>query len=281
MTVMDEIAGSGDEREGIAAVRLDDVIAGYYVDQPVLQHLRLLCAPGRVTVLLGPNGAGKSTALRVIAGLLRPSSGRVVVFGRDVTGLTAHELARVGVAFLPQGRSAFAELTVEDNLELGAWSLSRRKRKPAISAVYDRYPELRARRKVSAGRLSGGQQRLLEISRALVADPQVIVVDEPSVGLSPILAERSYDELRRLKAEGRTVLLVDQNVRPAVALADYIYSLRNGHVDREGTPSDLATDLSELVREWLGVEQSKLGQERENRAGRAAQIEGNREGPSL
>ncbi len=242
--------------DAAVAIRLEHVVAGYYADQPVLRDLCLDCAPGRVTVLLGPNGAGKSTALKVMTGLLRPSAGRVLLFGRDVTQLTAHELARAGVAFLPQGRSLFPELTVEDNLELGGWVLGRSRRSSAVQAMYERYPDLHAKRRVPAGRLSGGQQRLLEMSRALVADPKIVVVDEPSVGLSPILAERSYEELRRLKQEGRTVVLVDQNVRPAIALADYIVSMRSGRVERAGTPGGLAADLSGLVREWLGVEQA-------------------------
>ncbi len=235
------------------AVELDGVVAGYYADQPVLQGLSLSCAGGEVTALLGPNGAGKSTALRVISGLLAPASGRVLVLGEDVTGRSAHEIARLGLAFLPQGRSTFPELSVEHNLMLGAWTLPRRERRAALERIYDRYPALLEHRKAPAARLSGGQQRLLEISRALVADPKVVVVDEPSVGLSPILAERSYEELSRLREDGRTIVLVDQNVRPAVALADYIYSLRRGTAERAGRPRELASDLSELVREWLGV----------------------------
>lgn len=235
------------------AIELREIVAGYYADQPVLQGLDLACREGEVTALLGPNGAGKSTALRVIAGLLRPSHGQVLLFGEDITGASAHELARRGIAFLPQGRSTFPELTVENNLELGAWTLPRRSRRAAVEAVYERYPTLKEHRKAPAARLSGGQQRLLEISRALVADPKVVVVDEPSVGLSPILADRSYAELAALRAEGRTVILVDQNVRPAVALADYLYSLRRGRTEREGRRNELTSDLTELVREWLGI----------------------------
>ncbi len=254
------------------AVELEEVVAGYYADQPVLRGLSITCPAGEVTALLGPNGAGKSTALRVIAGLLRPASGSVRLFGEDVTGLSAHEIARRGLAFLPQGRSAFPELTVENNLELGAWSLPRAQRKGAVAAMFERFPSLKGRRKVQASRLSGGQQRLLEISRALVADPRVLVVDEPSVGLSPILAEQSYSELAALRAEGRTVVLVDQNVRPAVALADYLYSLRSGRSERAGRRNELASDLSALVREWLGVVQVPA---REGAAGTPA---GGREG---
>lgn len=243
----------------VAAVELRDVVAGYYVDQPVLQGLNLSCAPERATALLGPNGAGKSTALRVIVGLLPPLSGSVLLFGHDVTGVSAHDLAHLGVAFLPQGRSTFGELSVYDNLELGTWWLGRRRRKVALEEIFDRYPQLREQRRMPAGRLSGGQQRLLEISRALVSDPKVVVVDEPSVGLSPILANQSYEELRRLKREGRTVVIVDQNVRPAIAMADYIYSLRAGRTEREGSSDELTSDLSELVREWLGVEEAGQG----------------------
>jgi branched-chain amino acid transport system ATP-binding protein len=235
------------------AIELVDVVAGYYVDQPVLQGLNLRCQKGVVTALLGPNGAGKSTALRVIAGLLPPISGRVMLFGNDVSGLTAHALAHRGVSFLPQGRSTFGDMTVEDNLELGAWVLPRRRRRVAINEIFERYPNLRTHRRTLVARLSGGQQRLLEISRALISNPKVVVVDEPSVGLSPILADRSYEELRLLKEEGRTVVLVDQNVRSALALADYVYSLRAGRTEREGRREEMSGDLSELVREWLGI----------------------------
>jgi len=244
-------AGTRDE----PAVELRGIVAGYYADQPVLQGLDVTCMPGRVTVLLGPNGAGKSTALRVMAGLLRPSSGRVLLFGQDVAGQSAHDLVRAGVAYLPQGRSTFPELTVEENLELGGWLLRRHKPvlRQALERVYERYPSLSDRRKSRADRLSGGQQRLLEISRALICDPRIVLVDEPSVGLSPILADQSYEELKRLKDEGRTVVMVDQNVRPAVALADHVYSLRHGRTDRQGAKRDMGEDLSALVREWLGV----------------------------
>lgn len=246
-------AGPGPATTATPAVALVDVVAGYYVDQPVLQGLDLTCETGAVTALLGPNGAGKSTALRVIAGLLPVISGRVLLFGDDVSGLSAHEMVHRGVAFLPQGRSTFGELSVEDNLELGAWVLPRRRRRATVNEMFERYPTLVEHRHTHAARLSGGQQRLLEISRALIANPKVVVVDEPSAGLSPILADRSYEELALLKAEGRTVVLVDQNVRSALALADFVYSLRAGRTERQGRREDMSGDLSELVREWLGV----------------------------
>ena len=263
---------AGGERAAldVPALELAGVIAGYYADQPVLQGLDVSCARGRITVLLGPNGAGKSTALRVMAGLLRPSAGSVSLFGEDVAGRSAHDLVRLGVAFLPQGRSTFPELTVEENLVLGGWVLRRQRAalRDAIDLAYERYPSMAEHRHVRAGRLSGGQQRLLEIARALISNPRVVLVDEPSVGLSPKLAEASYEQLRRLKEEGRTVVMVDQNVRPAIALADYIYSLRRGRMDRQGERSGLEEDLTELVREWLGTagsSQARVAAEGPNR----------------
>ncbi|HLH68847.1 MAG TPA: ABC transporter ATP-binding protein [Candidatus Dormibacteraeota bacterium] len=229
--------------------------AGYYAGQSILRGVSLRAASGRLTVILGPNGAGKSTALRVLAGLLLPTAGRVLVDGQDVTRLPAHRRAQLGIGFLPQGRSVFGALTVHQNLELGGWTLRRRRRdlERAVEASYERYPKLRPLRDRPAGSLSGGQQRLVEIARMMVANPGLILIDEPSAGLAPNLTEEVYQELTRLRAEGRTVLLVDQNVRAAVEVADYVFTLESGRNHLEGDRARFETELGALIRAWLRV----------------------------
>ncbi|HZV50911.1 MAG TPA: ABC transporter ATP-binding protein [Candidatus Dormibacteraeota bacterium] len=236
-------------------LRVEGLEAGYYAGQSVLRGVDLRAAPGKLTVILGPNGAGKSTALRVLAGLLPPAAGRVLVDGHDITRVPAHGRARLGIAFLPQGRSVFAALTVHQNLELGGWILRRRRQDldRALEAAYERYPKLRPLRDRPAGSLSGGQQRLVEIARMMIADPRLILIDEPSAGLAPNLTEEVYEELARLRVEGRTVLLVDQNVRAAVEVADYVFTLESGRNHLEGDRERFERELGALIRAWLRV----------------------------
>jgi branched-chain amino acid transport system ATP-binding protein len=237
------------------ALIMSDVVAGYIPGHPVLRGASVRAEPGRITVILGPNGAGKSTLLKVAAGFLRPSNGSVVVGDRDIASLPAHRHIEHGIGLLSQGRSAFPELTVLENIELGGWSLrSDRKRLSAsVEAMLARYPHLKELRNRPAGSLSGGQQRAVEIARLLVSNPSVLLIDEPSVGLSPIVASQVYKELLVLKAEGRTILLVDQDVRAAIRVADYVYVLNSGKNDVEGDRSSFEGDLGAMVRGWLGV----------------------------
>jgi branched-chain amino acid transport system ATP-binding protein len=229
------------------------VVAGYDTAHHVLRGVSLVAQPGRVTVVLGPNGAGKSTVLRVLSGLLPPAQGTVLLDGEDITAVPPHHRLRLGIAFLPQGRSVFPELTVHENLELGGWifGADRARLRRALDATYGRYPQLAAWRQKLAGSLSGGQQRLVEIARLLVADPRVLLVDEPGAGLAPGIATQVYEELAALCREGRTVLLVDQNVQAALALANYVYTLESGRNQLSGTPADF--DVASLVRGWLRV----------------------------
>ena len=235
------------------ALALDDVVAGYYSGQRVLQGVSLTAAPGRVTVVLGPNGSGKSTALRVLYGLVAPVRGRVLLDGVDITRVPVHERVRLGMALLPQGRSVFPALTVHENLELGTWALEPKARAVALERVYQRYPMLQQWRDRPAGSLSGGQQRTVEVARMMVTDPRVVLLDEPSAGLSPVVADWVYEEIGRLRQEGRTVLLVDQNVRAAVHLADYVYTLEFGRKQLEGARGSFESRLAEVVRGWLRV----------------------------
>ncbi|HZP76613.1 MAG TPA: ABC transporter ATP-binding protein [Pseudolabrys sp.] len=237
------------------ALKIADVVAGYTAGHPVLRGVNLTAQPGRITVILGPNGAGKSTLLRAIAGFLQPETGSIVLGDHQITNLPPHRHMEHGIALLPQGRSTFPELTVAENIELGGWTMrgDRARLRGAVEAMFARYPHLRELRERPAGSLSGGQQRAVEIARLVVCDPKVLLIDEPSVGLSPIVAAQVYRELEALKAEGRTILLVDQDVRAAIKIADYVYVLNSGKNDVEGDRSAFEGDLGVMVRRWLGV----------------------------
>jgi branched-chain amino acid transport system ATP-binding protein len=234
---------------------ISNVAAGYIPSQPVLRGVNLRAEPGRITAVLGPNGAGKSTLLKVAAGFLQPASGRVLLGEREIGLLPVHRHIDCGIALLSQGRSTFPELSVLENIELGGWSLraDRSRLKAAVAAVLTRYPQLRELRDRPAGSLSGGQQRAVEIARMLVSNPNVLLIDEPSVGLSPIVATQVYKELVALRDEGRTILLVDQDVRAAIRIADYVYVLNSGRNEIEGDRSAFEGDLGAMVRGWLGV----------------------------
>jgi branched-chain amino acid transport system ATP-binding protein len=234
-------------------LQMTGITAGYYAHQLVLDDVSLTAKPRKVTAVLGPNGSGKSTSLRVLYGLLAPREGSVLMDGRDVTHLPSDARLDVGMALLPQGRSTFPGLTVHENLELGGWVLRRDRSafRAALDRTYERYPALRDLPARLAGSLSGGQQRMLEIARMMMTDPQVVLIDEPSVGLAPKLAEQVYDEIARLRDEHRTILLVDQNVQAAVDLADYVYTLEMGRNHIDGAREDFANSLDGLIREWL------------------------------
>jgi branched-chain amino acid transport system ATP-binding protein len=236
-------------------LKIQSLTAGYYTKQPVLQDLNLSAAAGRVTCILGPNGAGKSTVLRVIAGLLPALEGHVLLDGECIDDVAPHDRITRGVAYLPQGRSAFPLLTVTENLELGAWALRRDRKllRARVHETLERYAVLRDNRHRPAGSLSGGQQRILEVARMMITDPRLILIDEPSVGLAPVIADTVYEEIARLKREGRTIVLVDQNVRAAVRLSDYVYTLMSGRNHLEGDRAQFAGDLDGLIKRWLRI----------------------------
>ncbi|MQA79908.1 MAG: ATP-binding cassette domain-containing protein [Streptosporangiales bacterium] len=239
-----------------AGLVMEHVTAGYLSHDIVLDDVSLWARTGQVTAVLGPNGSGKSTALRVLYGFLQPRTGRITLAGADVTRVPVDARTALGMALLPQGRSVFPQLTVLDNLRLGAWHLRRRRSAltAAVDAMFDRYPTLRQVRDKPAGSLSGGQARLLEFGRTLVLDPAVILIDEPSVGLSPVLVDTVYDELGRIKREGRTVLLVEQNVQAAVELADYVYTLAYGRNHLDGERAQFGDRLDQLIKSWLQLD---------------------------
>lgn len=234
---------------------LHDVTAGYFANDVVLDHVSMRVQPGAVTAVLGPNGSGKSTSLRIMSGFLSPRSGSVTLDDHDISHLAPAERLERGIAVLPQGRSVFPGLTVDENLRLGAWTIRRDKTRSAeaVERMLDRYPTLKPLRHRIAGSLSGGQARLLEFARTLALSPSVLLIDEPSVGLAPVLVDEVYLELERLKDEGRTILLVDQNVQAAIALADRVYTLAYGRNHLEGDRGSFEGRLDELISQWLNL----------------------------
>jgi branched-chain amino acid transport system ATP-binding protein len=240
---------------GNPTLRVSNVVAGYVPHQPILRGVNVTAAPGRITLILGPNGAGKSTLLKTIGGFVAASAGSITIDSTDVAALAAHQRLTHGIGMLPQGRSTFPELTVAENIELGGWTIraDRARLREAVEAMFERYPHLKPLRDRAAGSLSGGQQRAVEVARMLVADPRVLLIDEPSVGLSPAVAAQIYEELVALRNEGRTLLLVDQDVRAAIRIADYVYVLSSGKNDIEGDRTAFEGDLGAIVRGWLGV----------------------------
>jgi branched-chain amino acid transport system ATP-binding protein len=235
---------------------VEDLHAGYGLSE-VLVGASLHVKAGDVVALIGANGAGKTTTMRAVSGVLRPSRGRVLLDGRPVQGLEASRIARLGLAHAPEGRRVFAPLSTEDNLLLGAYRrlphfFGFRARAAAdLDRVYELFPRLRERRGQAAGTLSGGEQQMLAIGRALMARPKVMLLDEPSMGLAPVIVQEVFRTLRRLKAEGLTMLLVEQFAKTALAIADYAYVMERGRIAVEGTPAELGKD-ERVLAAYLG-----------------------------
>ena len=196
---------------------------------------------GEAIAVVGPNGAGKTTLMRVISGLIAPRSGALVFEGEPLTGRAAHEIVARGIAHVPEGRRLFPALTVLENLRMGAYLRSaRRVFGESVERVYALFPVLAERRNQRAGSLSGGEQQMLAIGRALMSQPKMILFDEPSLGLAPVMVLRLFDLIRRVRAEGYTILIVEQNVRQALALVDRAYLLEVGRIRMEGRAAELA-----------------------------------------
>jgi branched-chain amino acid transport system ATP-binding protein len=236
-------------------IELRQVDVAYHGDIRILQGLSLAVRPGRITGVIGPNGAGKSTALRALYGLLKPVAGDVLIDGAVVTGMAPWRFIERGIALVPQSRSLFNELSVEDNLRLACWSFRRDKARvaAALERAYAQFPMLKDKRAQAAGAMSGGQQRFLELGRALALQPRAVLLDEPTAMIAPKLASEIYEFIHGLPAMGITVLLVDQNVRQCVRVADHVYVLELGRNKIDGSADDFAHDsaLRELIAEWV------------------------------
>jgi len=235
---------------------VENLHAGYGTSE-VLVGVSLEVKAGAVVALIGANGAGKTTTMRAISGMVRPNRGRVLLDGKPVQDLDASRIARLGLAHSPEGRKVFGPLTVEDNLLLGAFGrLPRffgfRARAAAdLKGVYELFPRLEERRRQAAGTLSGGEQQMLAIGRALMAKPKVMLLDEPSMGLAPVIVQEVFNTIRRLKEAGITLLLVEQFAKSALEVADYAYVMDRGRIAIEGTPAQLHED-ERVLAAYLG-----------------------------
>ncbi|KMY69074.1 hypothetical protein AAU61_05995 [Desulfocarbo indianensis] len=233
-------------------LEIKDLVVSY-AGLPVLQGVSLKVEKGQAVSVVGSNGAGKSTLLKAVMGRARVSSGRAVFRGQDLAGLRTEKIVRLGLVYVPEDRKLFKPLSVEENLKLGAFIVD----DPAqvqgrLEYVYELFPRLAERRQQAAGSMSGGEQQMLAIGRGLMSGPKLLMLDEPSLGLAPLMVSEVFETVRRLRQEGLTVLLVEQNVREALELTDHGYILQTGRIRQEGPSSDLLR--SDMVREaFLGM----------------------------
>lgn len=205
-----------------------------------VQGICLKVPDGKIIALIGTNGAGKSTTLRTICGLLRPESGRILLDGEDISRLPPQDVVKRGISMVPEGRHVFPDLTVYENLMLGAYIRANQGEvRKELEGVYVLFPRLKEREKQLAGTLSGGEQQMLALGRALMADPKILLMDEPSLGLAPVLVQEIFALVRRINGQGKTLLLIEQNARAALTVCDYAYVLETGRIVMEGTGAEL------------------------------------------
>ena len=251
---MNGISPVADSRSaaGTAALEIRDLTSGYGEVQ-VLWGVSLTLEAGRLTTLIGSNGAGKTTMLRAVMGLIRPWTGAVAFEGRDITRSRAHVKADLGLVLVPEGRQLFSNMTVLENLRLGAHNGRARVRfESNLERVLDLFPRLKERRSQPAVTLSGGEQQMLAVARGLMAEPRILLIDEMSLGLSPLLTVHLFETLQKLRDDGLTMLLVEQNVRLALAVSDYAYVLSQGRTLLSGPAEEIERN-AEVQRAYLGV----------------------------
>jgi ABC-type branched-subunit amino acid transport system ATPase component len=237
----------------MALLEVDGVVAGYVEGIDILNELRLRVEPGTITGVIGPNGAGKSTLLKTIFGFLHPHRGRIAFDGQPIDHLPPHALKRRGMSYIPQGTNVFPQLTVQENLELGAWVFRRDRARVAglLERAYTAFPRLNEKRRLRATALSGGEGKMLSVAKELVTGPRLLLVDEPSAGLAPVLSNHLYARLLEARAAGVTILLVDQNIAKCVEVSDYLYLLEMGRVRHEGPRAVFADHLRDLIRDAI------------------------------
>ena len=233
-----------------ACIEFDDVVSGYK-DFMILNNLSFKARRGAITLLIGPNGAGKSTVLKTLFGLLKPRQGKVLLNGENINGASQKDLLAKGIAFVPQGRNLFGQLTVFENLELGGITLGMKTTHERIPEILDFFPRVKERLNSRAASLSGGEQKQLEIGRALLLRPKVLLIDEPSIGLSPIVVLDVFKLLRKLAEQGTTILMVEQNVKSALSYSDDAIALESGRLVLHRPASEILSDPN-MERLFLG-----------------------------
>jgi len=223
----------------------------YYGSIHAIKGVSFEVHQGEIVTLIGANGAGKSTILHTVSGLLHSKTGSISFLDQDLAGIPAHKIVSKGMAHVPEGRRVFLQMTVEENLEMGAFTRPGGEVSASIADVYERFPRLKERRKQIAGTLSGGEQQMLAMGRALMSKPKLLMLDEPSMGLSPILVQQIFDIIQELHKAGTTILLVEQNAQMALSVADRAYVLESGKIVLSGTGAELA-ESDEIKKAYLG-----------------------------
>ena len=231
-------------------LKVDDIHV-YYGSIHAVKGVSFEVNEGEVVTLIGANGAGKSTILNTISGLLHPKMGSVLFEGHDLKGVAPHKIVEHGLAQVPEGRHIFQQMTVEENLQMGAYTQPNSTIEPGIADVYERFPRLKERRRQIAGTLSGGEQQMLAMGRGIMSAPDLIMLDEPSLGLAPLLVNTIFDTIREIKAMGKTILLVEQNALKALSVADNAYVLEQGRITKSGPGKELLKDPA-IAEAYLG-----------------------------
>ena len=231
-------------------LKVDDLQV-YYGSIHAVKGISFEVNEGEIVTLIGANGADKSTTLTTVAGLLKPRAGSIEFEGESLVGVPAHKMVPKGIALCPEGRRVFTEMSVKENLEMGAFTRNDAEAKESRKMVYDRFPRLRERKGQSAGTLSGGEQQMLAMGRALMSKPKLLMLDEPSMGLAPILVQEIFDIIRALHEQGTTILLVEQNAQMALSVADRAYVLETGRVSMSGNANELLHD-KRVQQAYLG-----------------------------
>jgi len=235
-----------------AALQLENIESGYGEVQ-VLWGISIEVARGKMTTIIGANGAGKTTTLRAIMGSIRTWKGRILLQGQEVTRLAPHTKANRGLVLVPEGRQLFPDMSVEENLEMGGYShRARKKEKQNLERVYELFPRLKERRTQKSSTLSGGEQQMLALGRGLMQEPEVLMIDELSLGLAPVLAQQLFLALKKLREQGLTIVLVEQNVHLALAMSDYTYVFAEGRIHIHGQ-SDEVAKMDEVRKAYLGL----------------------------
>ena len=228
-----------------------DNINVYYGSIHAIKDISFEVCRGQIVTLIGENGAGKSTTLQTVSGLLHSKTGAIEFLGKSLAGVAPHRIVEHGLAHVPEGRRVFLQMSVEENLEMGAYPRPRSEISDSIADVYSRFPRLKERRKQIAGTLSGGEQQMLAMGRALMSKPQLLMLDEPSMGLSPILVDQIFDIIKELHRAGTTILLVEQNAQMALSIADRAYVLESGKIVLSGSGEELL-ESEQVKKAYLG-----------------------------